>query len=215
MNRTTTLLAAICLLLIGSLTFVACGGDDDDAESDVAATGDVQNDATEPSEEEPTDSNEATPDAVDSTEDSDDGGSGGGTIEDECDLLEKSEVEAAFNDSFPDPVPLELPETSLPGGGTASTGSCSFTSDMSINSVSYTYYTGPGYEEGIQSMADLACDGKESISDLGDQACWYDDQHVEIQLRSGVTFFDIFATTDGSSEEILLTLAEDAIGRMP
>ena len=62
-------------------------------------------------------------------------------------------------------------------------------------------------------MIEMACSGHEEVS-LGDEACWYDDQHIQIQARKGGYFLDMFATVDGDASETLETLMEKALGRL-
>ena len=63
-------------------------------------------------------------------------------------------------------------------------------------------------------MADLACTNKEEVG-VGDISCWYDDGHLEVQVASGSSFLDIFATSQGDTTEILETLSGTAVGNLP
>jgi hypothetical protein len=76
------------------------------------------------------------------------------------------------------------------------------------------YWSSPGNAQAIKTMVEGACSGKEMIDGLGDVACWYDSQHVEIQLATGATFLDIFATTEGDSTEALLDISGKAVNRL-
>jgi hypothetical protein len=98
---------------------------------------------------------------------------------------------------------------------TADIGTCSYVSAASISSVNVNVWSAPGSDDAIQGMAEVACTNKESISGLADLACWYDDQHVEIQLADRSYFLDIFATDDTDTTDALLTLSETAVSRLP
>ncbi len=128
--------------------------------------------------------------------------------------MTKSEVADALGESVQDPVAVDVINTPVSGGVTAAVGGCGYTSESFASSISVSYWFAPGGDNAIQAMIQLACSGKESISGLGDRACWYDAQHAEIQLASGGNFLDMFATMSGDASDVLKTLAGKAVGRL-
>ena len=116
---------------------------------------------------------------------------------------------------FRNQQPLKYSMLRLLAAGRASVGGCGYTSESFASSISLTYWYAPGLEDGIRAMIDLACgQGQESISGLGDKACWYDQQHAQIQLAKDGYFLDIFATMSGDASDVLLTLAEKAVEKL-
>ena len=212
MNRTPFAIFAMLLLVAASIGLAACGGGDDDDTADDAASEQTSAaaDDTSPAEEATADDEEATTAAAAATQ----AASGGITASDACDLLTQSEVAEALGESVQEPQGLEVLDAPMPGGGTAAVGGCSYLSESFASSISVTYWTAPGSENAIQQMIGLACQGKESISGLGDEACWYDEQHAQIQLAKGGYFLDMFATMSGDASDVLLTLAEKAADKM-
>ena len=210
MNRARMVIAAICLLLIGALGFVACGGGDDD--DDEATAGQQTQDQ---SGGDPTDEPDVTAEPADQTDAPSDGGNGGGGLDatEACSVITQSEVEAAFGGiSMLDPEYIPLPDVPVFSGSTAKVASCSYVSTEATDSLSLTLYSAD--ETGAEGLVDLACTNKDSAG-IGDKSCWYSEARTEIQMQVGPNFIDLFVTTvDGDSEAILTTLAETAAGRL-
>lgn len=214
MSKTRSVIVAIFLLVIGAMFVVACGGDDDDAKT--SATANQQSSSTAAASTTPaggaatTAAAAATTAAVVGTQPA----TGGITSSNSCDLLTQSELEDALGEPFQEPVAVDVIDFGLAGGGTAAVGGCGFTSESYASSISLTYWYAPGQDDAIQAMIELACgQGQESIPDLGDRACWYDDRHAQIQLASNGNFLDIFATMSGDASDVLLTLAKKAVSK--
>ena len=211
MNRTRIVIAAACLLAIGALGSIACGGgDDDDADTDAAT-------ATEQSQDNSGDDVGGQTDAPDETADPtdapSDGGNGGNDASEVCNVLSQDEVESAFGGvSMLDPEYIPLPDVPVFDGSTATVGSCSYVAAETTDSFSFTLYA--ANEEGARGLFDLACSGKDSAG-VGDDSCWYSEAHTEIQMLTGGNFVDMFVTTvDGDSEAILFTLADRIVGQL-
>lgn len=207
---------ALFVLFVGAMGIAACGGDDDAKTSatakasvtsqgsqstttaTTAATGEPTGEATEP----PTAA--ATQPA----------GGNSSSVGNACDLLTKSEVEEALGETVNAPDFGDSIDTPISGGGTASVTTCGYTSESYASSISVTFWSAPGLDQGIQGMINLACTGKDEVSGVGDQACWYDSQHLEIQAAKGGYFLDIFATMSGDATDVLQTLASKAADRL-
>lgn len=214
MNKTRSLIVAIFLLVIGAMFVVACGGGDDD--DDAATATNQQSGSTAAASTTPAGGTATTAAAAATTPAAVGTQPAGGeiTASDSCDLLTQSELEEALGEAVQEPVALEVENFPLSGGGTAAVGGCGFTSESYASSISLTYWYAPGQDDAIQAMIELACgQGQESIPDLGDRACWYDQQHAQIQLASNGNFLDIFATMSGDASDVLLTLAKKAVSK--
>lgn len=210
MNRARIVIAATCLLVIGALGSIACGGgDDDDADTNAATATQQSQDNSGDDAGDPTDA----PDETDPTDAPSDGGNGGHDASEVCNVLSQDEVESAFGGvSMLDPEYIPLPDVPVFDGSTATVGSCSYVAAETTDSFSFTLYA--ANEEGAQGLFDLACSSKDSAG-VGDDSCWYSEAHTEIQMLSGGNFVDMFVTTvDGDSEAILLTLADRIVGQL-
>lgn len=214
MNTTRGLIVVLFVLVVGAMGIAACGGDDDDAKTSATATSQgsqATTAATTPAGDEP--ASAATTAAVNPTAAPGNGGSSGGTA---CDLLTKEEVEQELGETVNAPdVGETFEDMPLTGGGTGDVSTCGWTSESFASSISLTFWSAPGQEDGIRSMIDLACTQHEEISGLGDRACWYDQQHAQIQASKGGYFIDIFATMSSDPSSVLETLTEKAIERLP
>jgi len=202
-----------CVLVVTVIALAACGGDDDDAKSSATAT----NQQTAAASTTPAGGAATTAAAAPTTSAAvgTQPANVGITADNSCALITKSEVEDALGESVQEPVAVDVINTPVSGGGTAAVGGCGYTSESFASSISVTYWYAPGQDDAMQAMVQLACSGKETISGLGDKACWYDDQHLQIQLASGGNFLDMFATMSGDASGVLTTLAKKAVGRMP
>jgi hypothetical protein len=201
------------VLVVGAMGIAACGGDDDTTNTSATATSQASSAAGTSTEAAGDPTSAATDEPTSAPVDATDPPDGDGAA-DACALLTKAEVEAALGETVNEPTSDPIINAPISGGVIANISTCGFTSESFTSSISITYYSAPGEDEAIQSMIQLACSmGNDSI-DLGDQACWYDDQHVQIQLAKGDAFLDIFATTSLNAGDILMTLAAKAAARM-
>jgi hypothetical protein len=213
MDKRLSLIAALALLMVGAMLVAGCGGDDDD-DGGGAATATVDNggaggtrtaEAGDPTER------PATTGGVNPTGEPDDGG----TAADACALVSRAEAEAALGS------PLQEPYVTYTGvanvglsNAQATVSTCAYIADAGIPSANINYWSSPGNAAAIRTMVEGACQGKEMIDGLGDVACWYDSQHAEIQLATGATFLDIFATVEGDAGGALLDLSEASVDKL-
>lgn len=210
MTSTRNLVIALLLLVFGAMFIAACGGgDDDDAAGTAATATDKQSGNAGDKTDEPTKAAETT--GANPTDKPDDGGA----VADACALVTQSEAEAALGDSLQTPY-VTYTGTANVGlsNAQATVSTCAYVSNSSIASLNVNYWSSPGNAAAVKAMVEGACTGKEMIDGLGDVACWYDSQHVEIQLATGATFLDIFATMNGDSSDALLNLSGKAVGRL-
>lgn len=213
-KKRMTFLAMLLLALSVLALVAACGGGDDDddntgddaAASESADSGDVASDDAE----DPTDAPEATDPPDDGGNDG--GGSSGGDV-DSCSALTQEQVEAALGVSVQAPVETYSSQAGLPNGDMADVGTCNYVSPEGFDSISVSMWSGP--QAGVEALTEAACAGKEEI-DAGDDGCWYDDGHAEIQIRVGDVYLDIFATvtTAGDSTAVLEQLAANAAANL-
>lgn len=99
---------------------------------------------------------------------------------------------------------------------TATVSACSYSAVVSAKSISVNVWSAPGNDSGIKQLTQFVCSSKESISGLGDVACWYDSDHTELQLSKGDAFLDLeYITLTGDGTDLLQALAKKAIGRLP
>lgn len=216
MRKKRSLIIAIFLLVVGAMFVVACGGGDDDATT-ATATSDQSGSGTSPTAEpgSGTDAPTATAGSSNPTEKPADGG----VVADACALVTKEEAEAALGSALQTPY-VTYTGTANVGltSAQATVSTCAYIADAGIPSANINYWSSPGNAAEIRAMVaegvNGACVNKEMIDGLGDVACWYDSQHVEIQLATGATFLDIFATVEGDASGALLDMAEKAVGRL-
>jgi hypothetical protein len=214
MKGTRALMVALFVLIAGAMSVVACGGDDD-AKTSATATKQASTTATTAGGGGTTTT--ATSAATTETDAPAETQPPIGHVTAStaaCDLLTKAEVEAALGETISPVDNGAAFDTPLPGGGTAAVSTCGFTSESFASSISLTFWNAPGLDQGIKGMIDLACSGHEEVSGVGDKACWYDQQHVQIQASKGAYFIDMFATMSGDASEVLKTLAEKAADRL-
>jgi len=213
MSKTRGVIVALFVLVVGAMGIAACGGDDDDATTSATAT--QQSSAAVSTTAAGGATSAATAAATTVAANPTDAPSNGGSdIGDACDLLTKEEVEAELGETVNAPDDGDTFDVAITGG-TAAVSTCGWTSESFASSISVTFWSAPGLDQGIEGMIQLACTQKEEISGLGDQACWYDQQHVQIQAAKGGYFLDIFATMSGDASDALQTLAAKAVGRLP
>jgi hypothetical protein len=207
------MIVVILVLAVAAMFVVACGGDDDDS-GGATATASRQSGSTATATGQAGASTDA-PTATNASSDPTDQPDDGGTVADACALVTQAEVEAALGESVQAPY-ITYTGTANVGltSAQATVSTCAYVSDTSIASVNMNYWSSPGNAQAIKAMVEGACNGKEMIADLGDVACWYDSQHVEIQLATGATFLDIFATTGGDSTNALLDISGKAVNRL-
>ena len=216
MNKTRNAILAILMLTIAAMFVASCGDDDDDAQDPTATS--EQSDSTATATAEPgdaTDAPTATAGASDPTDEPDDGA----TVADACALVTQAEAEAALGSALQAPY-VTYTGTANVGltSAQATVSTCAYLAEAGVPSANINYWSSPGNAAEIRAMVaegvNGACVNKEMIDGLGDVACWYDSQHVEIQLATGATFFDIFATMEGDASDALLELAEKAVSRL-
>jgi hypothetical protein len=216
--RRGVVLSAICLLVFSVMALTACGGSGSKSD-DTGGNGNeptvAADDGGGTEEEQPPEGDGTTDEGTDGGGGSD-GSDGGEEVSDACSLLTVADVEDAFGTEMLDAELIELPDMQLSSGGTASVSSCSFLAAVGVDSLSVTVTSAsPGDDAGIGAMIELACQNKDEIAGLGDQACWFSEAHTEIQMKAGATFVDIFVTTvEGDSTAITSALAETIAGHL-
>jgi hypothetical protein len=105
--------------------------------------------------------------------------------DDACALLTKQDAVAALGED----VTKSDSKSSLPMGPGMTAASCE--------------YAGSGYHKIHLTLIRMTPDaaamyramcaqkGKEGLAGIGDISCWYDDEHEELQVMKGTTFFSI------------------------
>lgn len=209
MNRRWHWALPLLLLIIGAMFVAACGGDDDDAGDDGGATATATRDSSDATgrADEPTD---APDDGGDPTDEPDQGS----TVADACAVVTQAEAEAALGTAIQTPY-ITFSGTAGVGlsGAMAETSTCAYMPDAGVPSANVNLWSSPGNAADVRSaLAEASCAGKETIDDLGDIACWYDDQRREIMLAVGSNWVDIFVTMEdaGDATDPLLAFAEAA-----
>jgi hypothetical protein len=56
--------------------------------------------------------------------------------------------------------------------------------------------------------------GKQGLTGLGDVTCWYNDQHGELQVLKGMTFFSIELRKSGDPTEAIKGVARKVYDRL-
>lgn len=213
MRHARILAAVILLLLFAVLAFTACGGDDDGGSSSDNATATPTREqetstpeggsATEPATATATETAEAITLA----------------LADPCSLITKEEAAAALGQDISDPLPVQGLAQQVSGDIKAQVSVCSYIATSGVDSVSIDIWAAPGHADAIGQLVGFICSTKEAVGAIGDQACWYNSDHSEMQLQSGSYYLDLRALVGGvggtGAEDVLLTLAPKAIDRLP
>jgi hypothetical protein len=134
----------------------------------------------------------------------------GGTAIDPCSLVTKQEAVAAVGESVADGKSTIVDTSTSPAmqGG----GSCVFDSPSTPRYLKVNMYR---YTPQIAAMYRSRCAKKETVSGIGDVACWYDSKHAELQLIKGVTSLAIQLNRSGDATAALKTVAKKAADRLP
>ena len=128
--------------------------------------------------------------------------------DDACALLTKQDAVAALGEEVSTPKST----SGLPMGPGTTAASCE--------------YTGSGYH-GIQltlirmspdmaamTRAMCAQKGKDGLTGLGELACWYNDDHEELQVVKGTTFFSIQLRGRKNPTEPIKAAAKSVLARL-
>jgi len=128
--------------------------------------------------------------------------------DDACALLTKQDAVAALGED----VTLSNSQSGLPMGPGMTAAGCE--------------YTGSGYhriqltlirlspEAAAIYRAECAKKGKEGLAGLGDLSCWYNDDHEELQVLKGTTFFSIDLGGVKNPTEPIKAAAKNVLARL-
>jgi hypothetical protein len=134
-----------------------------------------------------------------------------------CGLVTREEAATGLGEAVQAGIPFTLGSQTVGPGVTVSISSCTFDT-AGGRSVSIAYWRAAGNVSAQlrQAIEQIVCAGKERVTGLGDFACWYDSNRMEIQIVKGAGFVDVqFIGTSGDRSAALRTLAQRALGRMP
>ena len=105
--------------------------------------------------------------------------------DDACALLTKQDAATALGED----VVQGVVKSGLPMGPGMTASSCEYTGSgyhkIQLNLMRLTPDTAAYYK------AMCAKKGKEGLTGLGETSCWYNDEHEELQVLRGTTFFSI------------------------
>lgn len=210
MIKRRTLAILFAVVAVGALALAACGGDDDSGGGTATSTAGGQVTQTTAAGNTSGATTAAATVAATATQQASSGGAN------PCDLLTKSDVETALGESVNDAEYTLAGDTPVSADVTATVSVCSYSAIAGISSISLDIWSAPGNDSGIKQLTQFVCSSKESVSGLGDVACWYDSDHTELQLSKGASFLDLqFTTLTGDGTELLQALAKKVIGRLP
>ena len=128
--------------------------------------------------------------------------------DDACALLTKQDAVAALGED----VAAPKSKSGLPMGPGTTAASCE--------------YVGSGYHRIQLTLIRMAPDmaavyrtmcaqkGHEGLTGLGDMSCWYDNQHEELQVLKGTTFFSIELGGIRNPTEPIKTAAKSVFTRL-
>ena len=122
---------------------------------------------------------------------------------DACSLLMKQDAAAALGEAVSGPE----------SAGTTTASSCEF-SGSGLHAVQLNLMR-LSRDEAAVYRALCAQKGKEGLSGLGDVACWYSDEHEELQVLKGTTFFSIELQRSGNPTEAIKAVAKKVFDRLP
>jgi hypothetical protein len=139
----------------------------------------------------------------------------GTNVGDACSIVSKDDVSTALGQTVGAGQGTSLTSQSLGPGLAASVSGCDFTSSSgaTVNVVLYKVAGGTSSAQLKQIFQQIICAQKESVSGLGDVACWYDSSHTEIQVMKGLSFVDITISTPGRGDQ-LKSLAAKAVSKL-
>ena len=138
-----------------------------------------------------------------------------------CDLATKQDAAAALGEAVGDPQQVAVTSQDLGAGVKMSIAACNFNATGSSKSVSVTYWKLSGGDATSvqirQLFSTIICAGKESVSGLGDSACWDDSDHRELQVLKGAAFIyvQINEATGPDRTAALRSLAQKALAKLP
>ena len=213
MNKVRSLAILFAVAAVGTFALAACGGDDSGGSTATKAPGGqgTQSAAASGAATKTAAPGGATTEAATATQQS----NGGGDVSDPCSLLTQSEVEAALGENVDTPKSITAPSVPVSGSITANVANCSYSSPTTVHSIDIDVWSAQGSDAAIKQMTQYICASKESVSGLGDVACWYSADHGELQLSKGSVFLDLHASSTGDTTEMLKALAQKAVDRLP
>jgi len=212
MRHARIIFGIVPILLLAAFAFSACGGGDDNGGGNKStATTNAQGNSTSAGG---TATRTAAANGTSAATATAASNNGGGDLGDPCSLLTKDEVAAALGGDIIEPSPLVVGSQPVGANVTATISNCSYTSTEGIDSVSIDIWAAPDNPSGIKNLTQFVCSTKESVSGVGDLACWYSSDHNELQFAAGGYFLDFHGTGD-KANGALTDLAKKAIGRLP
>jgi hypothetical protein len=128
---------------------------------------------------------------------------------DPCSLLTKAEAAAAVGGAVGDGKSTMVDASQTPG---METSSCQFESPTTTHGIKLNMYR---YPPSAAQAFRTRCARKETVPGLGDVACWYDSNHITLQLLKGTTSLSIALSRSGDAAEALKTIARKAVDRLP
>jgi hypothetical protein len=120
-----------------------------------------------------------------------------------CALLTKEDAAAALGEAVTGPK-----STSMPDGPS----SCEYTGS-GIHSVHLNVIPMTAASAGMYK-AMCAQKNKDGLTGLGNDTCWYNDKHAELQFMKGLTFFSIVMRKSGDPTEAIKGVARKVYERV-
>jgi hypothetical protein len=120
-----------------------------------------------------------------------------------CSLLTKEDAAAALGEAVKGPD-----VTTIPNGKSACEYTGSGIHKVHLNVMPLDAATAPMYK------AICGKKSKDGLTGLGDTACWYNDQHGELQVLKGTIFFSIELRKSGDPTEAIKGVAKKVYDRM-
>jgi hypothetical protein len=203
---------AMAIAALAAIAFAACGGGDSTSSTATATGASVASITAAPSG---AGTKTAAPAGATTAAATATQANGGGDASDPCSFLTQAEVEAALGETVDAPKATAGGTLPVSGSVTANVSNCDYSSPTTVHSVSVDVWSAPGSSDAIKQLTQLVCSTKEAVSGLGDVACWYSSDHTELQFSKGATFLDLHGSTSGDPGQLLTTLAQKAVDRLP
>ena len=134
---------------------------------------------------------------------------------DACSLLTKQEAAAALGEPVKDGQSGTAARSIMPN--TTATY-CEYMSPTTVHKVHVNVWRAtPAGAAQLKQMGQMVCakKTKDGLAGLGDTACWYSEQHGELQVFKGANFISVEMSRKGDTTEAIKGVAKAAAARLP
>ena len=132
---------------------------------------------------------------------------------DACALLTVQEASGALGGNVTAPKPGRTTSSTLGPGMPTAVSVCTFDNGKRHITIGVRH-TLDSAAAGLRQMIQVVCQRKQPITGVGEQACWYNAEHGELQAVKGATFLTIEASIGPDIGAGLIDVAKKAFARV-